>query len=66
MQSAQAIIDVARPPHLPHVLVKFKKIQRERERMQEIERENQRLLQRLCSIMTTNRLENYWKEPHPK
>lgn len=66
VQSAQPAIDFARPSEQPHVLVKLKKIQKERERMQEIERENQRLLQKLCSIMSTNRIENYWKDPHPK
>lgn len=33
--------------------------------MHEIERENQRLLQKLSQIMSVNRLENYWKDPHP-
>lgn len=50
----------------PHVLIKLKKLQRERERMQEIEKENQRLLQKLTQIMNTNRLENFWRQPRPK
>lgn len=33
--------------------------------MHEIERENQRLLQKLSQIMSVNRLENFWKQPHP-
>lgn len=33
--------------------------------MQEIEKENQRLLQKLSQIMSVSRVENYWKEPHP-
>lgn len=66
VQSAQPAVDVRRPTEHPHVLVKLKKIQKERERMQEIERENQRLLQKLSQIMTTNRVENFWKEPHPR
>ncbi|XP_031640063.1 uncharacterized protein LOC116352020 [Contarinia nasturtii] len=66
VQSAQAAVDVRRPTEHPHVLVKLKKIQKERERMQEIERENQRLLQKLSQIMITNRVENFWKEPHPR
>lgn len=65
MQSAQPAIDCARPSDQSHVLIKLKKIQKERERTQEIERENQRLLQRLSQIMSVNRLENYWKNPHP-
>lgn len=46
-------------------MIKLKKIQKERERTHEIERENQRLLQKLSQIMSVNRLENYWKQPHP-
>lgn len=65
VQSAQPAIDFASPVQQPHVLIKLKKIQRERERIEEIERENQRLLQKLSHIMTINRLENYWREPHP-
>lgn len=65
VQSAQPAIDFSRPADHMHVLVKLKKIQKERERMHEIERENQRLLQRLSQIMLENRLDNYWKEPHP-
>lgn len=66
VQSAQPAIDFHRPMQQPHVLIKLKKIQQERERMQEIERENQRLLQKLTQIMNTNRLENFWREPRPK
>lgn len=33
--------------------------------MHEIERENQRLLQKLSQIMSVNRVENFWKQPHP-
>lgn len=66
VQSAKPAVDIARPSDQPHVLIKLKKIQKERERTQEIERENQRLLQKLSQIMTTNRMENYWKEPHPR
>lgn len=66
VKSAQSAIDFEKPPDQPHVIHKLKKVQRERERIQEIERENQRLLQKLSQIMITNRIENYWKEPHPK
>lgn len=65
VQSAQAAIDFSRPTDHTHVLIKLKKIQKERERMHEIERENQRLLQKLSQIMSVNRLENFWKQPHP-
>lgn len=65
VQSAQAAIDFSRPSDHTHVLIKLKKIQKERERMHEIERENQRLLQKLSQIMSVNRLENFWKQPHP-
>lgn len=65
VQSAQPAIDFAPPAQQPHVLIKLKKIQKERERTKEIERENQRLLQKLSHIMTINRVENYWREPHP-
>lgn len=66
VQSAQPAIDFIRPQHQPQVLIKLKKLQRERERMEEIEKENQRLLQKLGQIMNTNRLENYWRAPRPK
>lgn len=66
VQNAQSAVDYSCPPDHPHVLIKLKKIQKERERMQEIERENQRLLQKLSQIMATNRVENYWKDPHPR
>lgn len=65
VQSAQAAIDFSRPTDHTHVLIKLKKIQKERERMHEIERENQRLLQKLSQIMSVNRVENFWKQPHP-
>lgn len=66
VQSARPAIDFHRPMLQPHVLIKMKKLQKERERMQEIEKENQRLLQKLTQIMNTNRLENFWPEPRPK
>lgn len=66
VQSARPAIDFRRPMQQPHVLIKLKKLQKERERMQEIEKENQRLLQKLTQIMSTNRLENFWREPRPK
>lgn len=65
VQSAQAAIDFSHPTDHTHVLIKLKKIQKERERMHEIERENQRLLQKLSQIMSVNRVENFWKQPHP-
>lgn len=65
VQSAQAAIDFSRPTDHTHVLIKLKKIQKERDRMHEIERENQRLLQKLSQIMSVNRIENYWTQPHP-
>lgn len=64
--SAQPAIDFQTPCRQPHVTVKLKKTQRELERMQEIERENRRLLQRLGQIMNTSRMENFWRHPRPK
>lgn len=66
VKSAQAVIDATCPPHQPHVSLKSKKLQKERERLAQIERENRRLLRKLSQIMITNRVENYWKNPHPK
>lgn len=66
VNSAQAVIDATCPPHQPHVSIKSKKLQKERERLAQIERENRRLLRKLSQIMITNRVENYWKDPHPK
>lgn len=66
MKSAQAVIDATCPPHQPHVSIKSKKLQKERERLDQIEQENRRLLRKLSQIMVSSRVENYWKEPHPK
>lgn len=66
VQSAGPAIDFRPPTSHPHVTTKLKKIQRERERLDEIERENRRLLQRLGEIMNTRRLENFWQQPRPK
>lgn len=66
IQSAKPAVDFVSPAVHPHVLNKMKKIQKERERIQEIDRENQRLLQKLSQIMSTNRVENYWKDPLPE
>lgn len=64
--SAKSAIDMKPPVVYSHVVNKPKKVQRENERLYEIERENVRLLQRLGSIMNHPRLENYWQQPRPK
>lgn len=66
VQSAGPAIDFRQPPSQQHVIVKLKKIQREKERLNDIERENRRLLQRLGEIMRTRRLENFWPQPPPR
>ena len=66
MQSAGPAIDFRPPSSHPHVNVKLKKTQQERDRLAEIQKENRRLLQRLGEIMSTSRLENFWLHPRPK
>ncbi|KAJ6633778.1 hypothetical protein Bhyg_16043, partial [Pseudolycoriella hygida] len=65
VQSAGPAIDFHPPISHPHVKVKLKKTQKEWERLNEIQRENRRLLQRLGQIMSTRRLENFWQYSRP-
>ncbi|XP_055693146.1 uncharacterized protein LOC129795701 [Lutzomyia longipalpis] len=65
VKSAGPRIDDSSPPIYTHVIVKMKKIQKERERKASIERENVRLLQKLGAIMNTSRLENFWNTSRP-
>lgn len=66
VRCASAAVDVRPPARQPHVAVKLKQTQRERERQLQIVRENARLLQRLGQIMNTNRVANFWRECRPK
>ncbi|KAG4069524.1 hypothetical protein HA402_006890 [Bradysia odoriphaga] len=65
VQSAGPAIDFRTPSSHPHVIFKLKKTQKEWERLNEIQRENRRLLQRLGQIMSTRRLENFWQYSRP-
>lgn len=66
VMSARPAIDTKSPRRHDHVQRKWKKLQNERERQQQIERENLRLLQKLGDIMSTKRMNNLWLEPRPK
>lgn len=66
VQSALPAIDVGPPPQRAHVCCKLKKLQSELERSARIEEDNFRLLQRMSSIMRTNRLDNRWLADPPK
>lgn len=57
--SATPVIDTRSPPHRAHVAVKLKKLQKENERAQKIERDNLILLQKLKYIMKTHWLDNH-------
>ncbi|EDW15216.1 uncharacterized protein LOC6573689 [Drosophila mojavensis] len=65
VMSARPAIDTKSPRRHDHVQRKWKKLQNERERQQQIERENLRLLQKLGDIMSTKRMNNLWLEPRP-
>ncbi|PSN54792.1 hypothetical protein C0J52_01983 [Blattella germanica] len=65
VQSALPAIDVGPPAQHGHVCCKLKKQQSEQERTARIERDNCRLLQRMGTIMRTNRLDNHWDSPPP-
>ncbi|XP_063234414.1 uncharacterized protein LOC134537659 [Bacillus rossius redtenbacheri] len=65
VQSALPAIDVGPPPPRGHVCCKLKKLQWEEERCAQIEEDNFRLLQRMGSIMQTNRLDNHWLSQPP-
>uniref|UniRef100_A0A336LLG1 CSON012026 protein n=1 Tax=Culicoides sonorensis TaxID=179676 RepID=A0A336LLG1_CULSO len=58
-------IDFHPPAEHNHVALKLKKAQKELERQRQIENENIRLLQRLGSIMTKKRIDNFWQTPRP-
>jgi hypothetical protein len=58
-------IDFYPPTDYPHITAKLKKLQKESERQDKVNKDNIRLLQRLGSIMTTKRLQNFWQSPRP-
>lgn len=65
VQSAGPAIDFYPPHNYPHITDKLKKLQKESERQDKVNKDNIRLLQRLGSIMTTKRLKNFWDTPRP-
>ncbi|KAL7021054.1 hypothetical protein ACKWTF_011731 [Chironomus riparius] len=65
VKSAGPAIDFYPPTEFPHITMKLKKLQKESERQEKVNKDNIRLLQRLGSIMTTKRLKNFWDKPRP-
>jgi hypothetical protein len=65
VENAEPAIDFDPPNEYPHITLKLKKFQKESERQEKVNRDNIRLLQRLGSIMTTKRLNNFWVSPRP-
>ncbi|EAT36244.1 AAEL011661-PA [Aedes aegypti] len=65
VETAVPAIDFHPPPARAHITQKLKKLQKERERTEKIERDNIRLLQRLGAIMSKKRLDNIWTHARP-
>lgn len=65
VQCAGPVIDFYPPSEYSHITIKLKKLQKEAERQEKVNKDNVRLLQRLGSIMTTKRLKNFWEHPRP-
>ncbi|XP_017465622.1 PREDICTED: uncharacterized protein LOC108358678 [Rhagoletis zephyria] len=65
LRSAKPAIDMRTPTIYSHVILKPKKVQIEKERLQRIEVENVRLLQKLGDIMQTKRMSDLWLAPRP-
>ncbi|XP_065095032.1 uncharacterized protein LOC135716328 [Ochlerotatus camptorhynchus] len=65
VETAVPAIDFHPPPARAHITQKLKKVQKERERTEKIERDNIRLLQRLGAIMSKKRLDNIWTHARP-
>ncbi|KAL1373460.1 hypothetical protein pipiens_018646 [Culex pipiens pipiens] len=65
VETAGPAIDFHPPPERAHITQKLKKLQKERERKEKIERDNIRLLQRLGAIMSKKRLDNIWTQARP-
>lgn len=65
VQNIQPAIDFQQPTEFPHIAMKLKKLQKESERQEKVNKDNIRLLQRLGSIMTTKRIKNFWDKPIP-
>ncbi|KAL5280888.1 C17orf105 family protein [Megaselia abdita] len=65
VQHARPAVDIKTPRVHSHIVTKRKKIQTENERLENIKKENVRLLQKLCDIMGTRRLTNIWTYPRP-
>ncbi|CAH2104121.1 unnamed protein product [Euphydryas editha] len=63
--SARAAVDAAAPAARPHVALKLKKWQRERERRDKLRDDNFGLLQRLARLMAARRLDDRWDRPPP-
>ncbi|XP_053696755.1 uncharacterized protein LOC128744037 [Sabethes cyaneus] len=65
VETAAPAIDFHPPAERAHITQKLKKLQKERERTEKIERDNIRLLQRLGAIMSKKRLDNIWTHARP-
>ncbi len=65
VEMAGPVIDFYPPCEYSHITKKLKKVQKEAERQEKVNKDNVRLLQRLGEIMTTKRLKNFWEHPRP-
>lgn len=65
VETAGPVIDFYPPSEYSHITTKLKKLQKESERQEKVNKDNVRLLQRLGEIMTTKRLKNFWEHPRP-
>ncbi|XP_072936608.1 uncharacterized protein [Epargyreus clarus] len=61
--AARAAVDARAPARRPHV--QAPRAPREAERVARVQRDNQRLLQRLAALMRTKRLDDRWLKPLP-
>ncbi|KAG5673737.1 hypothetical protein PVAND_003757 [Polypedilum vanderplanki] len=66
IQNIGPAIDFHQPTEFPHIAIKLKKLQKESERQEKVNKDNIKLLQRLGNIMATKRIKNFWEKPIPK
>lgn len=59
LSRARSLVDNKAPPDFGHVQQNMRKLKEKQERQDEIERDNQRLLERLVKAMTTKRVDNW-------
>lgn len=59
LSRARSLIDNKAPPDFGHVQQNMRRLKEKQERQDEIEKDNQRLLERLVKAMTTKRVDNW-------